>query len=153
MGSHIQQLGIPAEMKISSFSMQNFLASFLPMSALLIHVFYVVRNRHTSGSWSTVGELVALEHLPTRRSRRSASGERPGRRRMTTNTNTPTRRSARSCIYAIRLRGRTGGETGAADLVGESDDDGYSPDGSFVWMRRDQVLPGLTLRRGVIGVL
>lgn len=58
---------IHAEMTISGLSMQASLASFLSMFILLIHMFlatlhivYVVRKRHTSGSWSSVGELLAL---------------------------------------------------------------------------------------------
>ncbi|KAL4816690.1 hypothetical protein BDW67DRAFT_175314 [Aspergillus spinulosporus] len=56
-----------AEMKISGFSMQSSLATYLAMSVLLIHMLmatahtaYNIVQRHTSGSWSTVGELIAL---------------------------------------------------------------------------------------------
>ncbi|KAL4733966.1 hypothetical protein BDV11DRAFT_209790 [Aspergillus similis] len=56
-----------AEMKISGFSMQSSLATYLAMSVLLIHMLmatahtvYIIVQRHTSGSWSTVGELIAL---------------------------------------------------------------------------------------------
>ncbi|KAL2832904.1 hypothetical protein BDW59DRAFT_180515 [Aspergillus cavernicola] len=58
---------IEAKMEISGFSMQSSLASFLAMSVLLVHmvmatvhIIYVILKRHTSGSWSTVGELIAL---------------------------------------------------------------------------------------------
>ncbi|KAL4916006.1 hypothetical protein BDW62DRAFT_187322 [Aspergillus aurantiobrunneus] len=58
---------IDAEMKISGFSLQSSLPAFLAMSVLLthmamamVHIAYVVLKRHTSGSWSTVGELIAL---------------------------------------------------------------------------------------------
>jgi hypothetical protein len=58
---------LKAEMKISGFSLQSSLATYLAMSVLLIHMFmatahtiYIIVQRHTSGSWSTVGELIAL---------------------------------------------------------------------------------------------
>ncbi|KAL4790935.1 hypothetical protein BDV19DRAFT_371384 [Aspergillus venezuelensis] len=58
---------LQAKMSISGFSMQRSLATYLAMSVLLIHmlmatihILYVLVKRHTSGSWSTVGELIAL---------------------------------------------------------------------------------------------
>ncbi|KAL6229289.1 hypothetical protein BDW75DRAFT_249903 [Aspergillus navahoensis] len=58
---------LEAEMKISGFSMQSSLAMYLAMCVLLVHMLmaavhtvYVVLQRHTSGSWSTVSELIAL---------------------------------------------------------------------------------------------
>ncbi|KAL4952514.1 hypothetical protein BDW69DRAFT_167595 [Aspergillus filifer] len=58
---------LQATMSISGFSMQRSLAMYLAMSVLLIHMLmasihmvYVFVKRHTSGSWSTVGELIAL---------------------------------------------------------------------------------------------
>jgi hypothetical protein len=54
-------------MKISGFSLQSSLTTYLAMSILLIHMLmatahmvYIIVQRHTSGSWSTVGELIAL---------------------------------------------------------------------------------------------
>ncbi|KAL4938066.1 hypothetical protein BDV06DRAFT_226363 [Aspergillus oleicola] len=58
---------LQSQMTISGFSMQRSLATYLAMSVLLIHmgmatvhIIYVLVKRHTSGSWSTVGELIAL---------------------------------------------------------------------------------------------
>ncbi|KAL4923594.1 uncharacterized protein BDV17DRAFT_234775 [Aspergillus undulatus] len=58
---------LKAELQISGFSLQSSLATYLAMSVLLIHmlmatihIIYVLIKRHTSGSWSTVGELIAL---------------------------------------------------------------------------------------------
>ncbi|KAL4908491.1 hypothetical protein BDW74DRAFT_175176 [Aspergillus multicolor] len=62
-----EYITINATMQISGFSFQASLATYLSMSVLLIHMVmaalhtgYIVVQRHTSGSWSTVGELVAL---------------------------------------------------------------------------------------------
>ncbi|KAI9367165.1 hypothetical protein BJX61DRAFT_547755 [Aspergillus egyptiacus] len=62
-----ESVTIKAEMKISGFSLQRSLASFLAMPVLLIHmamatahIIYMVLKRHTSGSWDTIGELIAL---------------------------------------------------------------------------------------------
>ncbi|RDW65733.1 uncharacterized protein DSM5745_09472 [Aspergillus mulundensis] len=62
-----EYIAIDARMQISGFSLQASLATYLSMTVLLIHMvmaalhtFYIVIQRHTSGSWSTVGELIAL---------------------------------------------------------------------------------------------
>jgi hypothetical protein len=62
-----EYITLEATMKISGFSMQSSLATYLSMSVLLvhmimatIHIIFLLVKRHTSGSWSTVGELVAL---------------------------------------------------------------------------------------------
>ncbi|KAL2846346.1 hypothetical protein BJX68DRAFT_268810 [Aspergillus pseudodeflectus] len=62
-----EYITLQATMKISGFSMQSSLATYLSMSVLLvhmvmatIHIIFLLVKRHTSGSWSTVGELIAL---------------------------------------------------------------------------------------------
>ncbi|KAJ5931519.1 hypothetical protein N7516_006008 [Penicillium verrucosum] len=58
---------IEASMKISGFSFKGSLTSYLAMTVLLTHlimatahVIYVIRSRHTSRSWGSVAELIAL---------------------------------------------------------------------------------------------
>ncbi|KKK20324.1 hypothetical protein P175DRAFT_0440547 [Aspergillus ochraceoroseus IBT 24754] len=58
---------IQAEMKISGFSFQTSLASFLAMSVLLTHILlatahigYILYKRQSSSSWSSVAGLIAL---------------------------------------------------------------------------------------------
>jgi hypothetical protein len=58
---------IEASMKISGFSFQRSLATYLSMAVLLAHllmatanIIYVVYKRRTSNSWGTIAELIAL---------------------------------------------------------------------------------------------
>ncbi|KAL2836457.1 hypothetical protein BJY01DRAFT_258647 [Aspergillus pseudoustus] len=60
-------IALDATMKISGFSMQSSLSTYLAMPVLLVHmimatmhIIFLLITRHTSGSWSTVGELIAL---------------------------------------------------------------------------------------------
>ncbi|PYI23886.1 hypothetical protein BO99DRAFT_375586 [Aspergillus violaceofuscus CBS 115571] len=62
-----ESVTIKAEMEISGFSLQHSLAGTLAMSVLFAHmaiatghIIYLILKRHTSGSWSSVGELIAL---------------------------------------------------------------------------------------------
>ncbi|KAL3466883.1 hypothetical protein BJX64DRAFT_301326 [Aspergillus heterothallicus] len=58
---------LESSMEISGFSMQSSLPTYLAMSVLLVHMImamahitFLLLKRHTSGSWSTIGELIAL---------------------------------------------------------------------------------------------
>ncbi|PWY75698.1 hypothetical protein BO83DRAFT_407409 [Aspergillus eucalypticola CBS 122712] len=58
---------IKADMKISGFSLQSSLASYLALPILLmhimltvIHIVLVIYRKHTSGSWTSLGEIIAL---------------------------------------------------------------------------------------------
>ncbi|KAL2812013.1 hypothetical protein BJX63DRAFT_443803 [Aspergillus granulosus] len=62
-----EYIALEATMEISGFSMQSSLTTYLAMSVLLahvlmaaMHIIFLLLKRHTSGSWSTVGELIAL---------------------------------------------------------------------------------------------
>ncbi|GAT30073.1 hypothetical protein RIB2604_03300450 [Aspergillus luchuensis] len=58
---------LKADMKISGFSIQSSLASYLALPILLMHIMLavihmvlVIYRRHTSGSWKSLGEMIAL---------------------------------------------------------------------------------------------
>lgn len=58
---------LKADMKISGFSIQSSLASYLTLPILLMHIMLavihmvlVIYRRHTSGSWKSLGEMIAL---------------------------------------------------------------------------------------------
>jgi hypothetical protein len=67
--SHENLTTIEAKMQLSGFSFKGSLGLYLAMTVLLthlvmatVHVIYAIRSSHTSRSWGSVAELIALSH-------------------------------------------------------------------------------------------
>ncbi|KAL4886181.1 hypothetical protein BJY04DRAFT_229322 [Aspergillus karnatakaensis] len=113
------------KMHITGFSLQTSLASYLAMSVLCIHILmanshiiYVLTKRHTSGCWSTVGELVAL-----------AQSSKPASEVLVNSVGAIEKAATYARVARVRVVGNGNREGEGVELVfdGDGDEDEDSP--------------------------